>query len=39
MGRGRRFFPDGMPQTKLRLVESAALGSGTLALVYRPDKQ
>ena len=37
MGRGRRFFPDGTPQTKLRLVESTALGSGSLALVYRPD--
>lgn len=37
MGRGRRFFPDGTPPTKLRLVESKALGSGTLALVYRPD--
>ncbi|HEY8600823.1 MAG TPA: dihydrofolate reductase family protein [Thermomicrobiales bacterium] len=39
MGRGRRFFPDGMPPTKLRLVESTALGSGTLALVYRPDRE
>ena len=38
MGRGRRFFPDGTPPTKLRLVESKALASGTLALVYRPDK-
>lgn len=38
MGRGRRFFPDGMPPTKLRLVESTALDSGTLALVYRPVK-
>jgi hypothetical protein len=38
MGRGRRFFPDGTPPTKLRLVESKALGSGTLALVYQPDK-
>ena len=37
MGRGRRFFPDGMPPTKLTLVESKALPSGTLALVYRPD--
>ena len=39
MGRGRRLFPDGTPSTKLRLVESKALASGTLALVYRPDKQ
>ena len=38
MGRGRRFFPDGTPPTKLRLVESKALGSGTLALVYQPVK-
>ena len=38
MGRGRRFFPEGTPPTKLRLVESKALGSGSLALVYRPDK-
>src|SRR5215217_416268 len=39
MGRGRRFFPDGTPPTKLRLVESTALSFGSLALVYRPDKQ
>lgn len=38
MGRGRRFFPDGTPPTKLRLVESKALSSGSLALVYRSDK-
>ena len=38
MGRGRRFFPDGTPTTKLKLVESKALSSGSLALVYRPDK-
>ena len=37
MGRGRRFFPDGTPPTKLRLVESTALSSGSLALVYQPD--
>lgn len=36
MGRGRRFFPDGTPMTKLQLVESKALSSGTLALVYKP---
>ena len=29
MGRGRRFFPEGTPQTKLRLVESRMLGSGS----------
>lgn len=38
MGRGRRFFPDGTPMTKLRLVESKTLRSGTLALVYQPAK-
>ncbi len=38
MGSGRRFFPDGTPPTKLRLVESKALSFGSLALVYQPDK-
>jgi len=32
MGRGRRFFIDGMPQTKLRLVESKTLSLGSLLL-------
>jgi dihydrofolate reductase len=36
MGRGRRFFPDGTPPTKLRLVESQTLNFGSLALVYQP---
>ena len=39
MGKGRRFFTDGMPQTKLRLVESKTLSLGILALTYRPDKK
>jgi dihydrofolate reductase len=39
MGRGRRFFPDGTPPTKLRLVESKTLSFGSLALVYQPDKK
>lgn len=39
MGRGRHFFPDGMPPTKLRLVESKMLGTRTLALTYQPDKK
>ena len=39
MGRGKRFFPDGTPTTKLRLVESTTLGGGTLALIYQPDKR
>jgi dihydrofolate reductase len=38
MGRGRRFFPDGTPQTKLRLVESKMLSFGALALTYQPEK-
>lgn len=38
MGRGRRFFPDGMPPAKLRLVESTPLSLGVLALTYQPDK-
>jgi dihydrofolate reductase len=39
MGRGRRFLTDGMPQTKLRLVESKTLSLGVLALTYQPDKK
>jgi dihydrofolate reductase len=39
MGRGRRFFTDAMPPTKLRLVESKTLSLGVLALTYQPDKQ
>jgi len=39
MGWGRRFFPDGTPPTKLRLVESKALSFGSLALVYQPDNK
>jgi dihydrofolate reductase len=36
MGRGRRFFPEGTPQTQLRLVEREMKSFGCLALVYRP---
>jgi hypothetical protein len=39
MGTGRHFFPDGTPQTKLRLVESRIINSETLALIYQPEKQ
>ena len=39
MGKGRRFFTDGIPQTKLRLVESKTLSYGVLALTYQPDKK
>lgn len=35
MGRGRRFFADGTPPTKLRLVDSKELGFGSLAVVYQ----
>ena len=38
MGRGRR-FSDGMPQTKLRLVESKTLSLGVLALTYQSEKK
>lgn len=38
MGRGRRFFPDGTPPTKLRLVESRVLDFGSMALIFRPEK-
>jgi dihydrofolate reductase len=36
MGRGRRFFEEGTSMSKLKLVESRALPSGTLALIYQP---
>lgn len=39
MGKGRRFFTDGLPPTKLRLVESKTLSLGVLALTYQPDKK
>ena len=39
MGKGRRFFPDGTPPTKLRLVESKRLSAETLALIYQPDNK
>ena len=35
VGRGRRFFPDGTPPTKLKLVESKTV-DGSLALCYQP---
>ena len=39
LGKGRRFFTDEMPQTRLRLVESKTLSLGVLALTYQPDKK
>lgn len=35
MGTGRRFFPEGMLPTKLKLFESKTLASGSLALIYK----
>ncbi len=35
MGSGRRFFAEEKAMTKLRLVESKTLQSGTLALIYQ----
>ena len=34
IGRGRRCFPDGTPQAKLRLIESKMLSFDALALIY-----
>jgi dihydrofolate reductase len=39
MGRGRRFFPEGMPPTTVKLVESRMLSFGSLALVFQPDNK
>ena len=39
MGKGRRFFTDRVPPTKLRLIESKPLSLGVLALTYQPDKK
>lgn len=36
MGRGRRFFPEGMTPTTVKLVESNMLSFGSLALVFQP---
>ncbi|MBO0795381.1 MAG: hypothetical protein J2P36_31185 [Ktedonobacteraceae bacterium] len=38
MGRGRRFWTSGTPQTALQLVSSKMLSGGTLAAIYQPDK-
>ena len=37
MGRGRRFFAEGTAMSKLRLIESKTLNSGTMALIYQPE--
>src|SRR5881275_819407 len=36
MGRGRRFFPEGTPPTKLWLVESTLHSFGSLVLIFQP---
>ena len=37
MGRGKRFFKDGMGMTKLKLVESKTLTLGVMVMTYHPD--
>ncbi len=37
MGRGKRFFKDGMGMTKLKLVESKTLTLVVMGMTYRPD--
>lgn len=37
MGKGRRFFPEGILPTGVRLVESTLLSFGSLALVFQPN--
>jgi dihydrofolate reductase len=39
MGRGRRFFPEGIMPAAMKLVESNLLDFGSLALVFRPVSQ
>jgi dihydrofolate reductase len=38
VGRGRRFFPEGMPLAKMRLVDSTMHDFGALSLIYQPEK-
>ena len=37
IGRGKRFFKDGMGMTKLKLVESKTLTLGDMVMTYHPD--
>lgn len=37
MGRGNRFFKEGMGMTKLKLVESKTLTLGVMVMTYPPD--
>lgn len=36
LGRGKRFFKDGMPTTKLKLVNTKTLDLGVMLLCYQP---
>jgi hypothetical protein len=36
MGRGRRFFPNGMTPATVKLVESNVMRFGSVALVFQP---
>ncbi len=39
LGDGKRLFREGNPKAALRLVESKAVGSGILILIYHPEKK
>ncbi|SRR6266540_1705030 len=39
MGSGKRFFKEGMPITRLKLVTSKTLSLGVVALTYQPDRK
>jgi len=39
VGKGRRFFPDRMPPTTVKLVESKLLSFGSIALIFQPNNK
>jgi dihydrofolate reductase len=39
MGSGKRFFKQGMPPTRLKLVESQPIDMGVVALTYQTDRR
>jgi dihydrofolate reductase len=39
MRNGKRFFKEGMPITRLKLVKSETLNLGVMALTYQPDRK
>ena len=39
MGTGKRFFREGIPTARLKLLETQALSLGVVALTYQPDKK